>query len=127
MLEKVRRLFKFEGSYLFVSHACMVVIMCVLHTLMFLRIPFIQGNWAINTMNLQDIVDASQIKTFVTILCGYCLNSMLLLILHTYAIIVGNERLRNITGQNCIVLKVRWKYLFIKLKIYLCIIYNCVF
>lgn len=126
MVEKFCQLFEFDKYYLFVPHALLVIVLCALHTLLFLRIPFALGSWAINTLHLQDLVDASQLQTLVTILFGNCLYAMMLLILQTFSIVAGYESLKNFTGEICIALKVRWKYLFIMLKLYLCIIYNCV-
>lgn len=71
------------------------------------------GNLAINTMSLQDKVAASHL---VLIFCGYCLISMVLLVMHIFATIVGFRRSKRIIGLSYIVVKVRKECLLIGVK-----------
>lgn len=80
------------------------------------------GNLAINAMSLQDKVAASHFEGLVTTLCGYCLIGMCLLILHTFATIIGFRRSKRIIGLSYIVVKVRINELFIYLNVYLLIL-----
>lgn len=92
---------------MFIEHVFWVVSMNALFILLFAFLPYQMGNLAINTMSLQDKVAASHFEGLVTTLCGYCLIGMVLLIMHTFATIVGFRRSKRIIGLSYIVVKVR--------------------
>jgi len=81
--------------------------MNALFILVFAFCPYQMGNLAINAMSLQDKVAASHFEGLVTTLCGYCLIGMCLLIMHTFATIIGFRRSKRIIGLSYIVVKVR--------------------
>lgn len=98
-----------DGSLVFLEHVFWVVSMNALFILVFAFCPYQMGNLAITAMALQDKVAASHFEGLVTTLCGYCLIGMCLLIMHTFATIIGFRRSKRIIGLSYIVVKVRLK------------------
>lgn len=101
------RLLGLDGSLVFLEHVFWVVSMNALFILVFAFCPYQMGNLAITSMALQDKVAASHFEGLVTTLCGYCLIGMCLLIMHTFATIIGFRRSKRIIGLSYIVVKVR--------------------
>lgn len=93
---------------MFLEHVFWVVSMNALFILVFAFCPYQMGNMALNAMSLQDKVAASHFEGLVTTLCGYCLIGMCLLIMHTFATIIGFRRSKRIIGLSYIVVKVRF-------------------
>jgi len=130
------RLLGLDGSLVFLEHVFWVVSMNALFILVFAFCPYQMGNLAITAMALQDKVAASHFEGLVTTLCGYCLIGMCLLIMHTFATIIGFRRSKRIIGLSYIVVKVSklnyffsylntFKYLFIDFIFYLFVIIRC--
>lgn len=100
-----------DGPLVFLELVFLVIFLNTLLILVFAFCPYQLGNVAISAMHLQEKVAAFNIKGLMTILCGYLIIGMCMLIMHTFATIIEFRRSKHIFGLTYIILKVSLNYL----------------
>lgn len=102
-------MYGFDGSLIFLRNVFLLVCINTLIVLLLAFCPYKMGSLAIIAMALQDKVVVSHFFGIVATLCGYCLIGLCLLIMHTFATIIGLRGFKYIFGFNYVFIKVSLK------------------
>lgn len=100
------RLLGLDGSLAFLEHVLWVVSLNTLFIMVFAFCPYRIGYFAIDGLSLQEYAAASHFEGLVTMLCGYCVIGVCLVVLHTLAALLGFQRSQRILGLCYVIVKV---------------------
>ena len=92
---------------MFLEHVFWVVSLNTLFILVFAFCPYHFGNFAIAGLGLREKTVGTHFEGLITTLCGYCVIGLCLVVLHTFASLLGLQKSRRVLGLCYVIVKVR--------------------
>lgn len=127
--EDWEQLLGLDGSFKFLKPLFCVMFMNALFIMVFLYLPRLMGNLGIAAVSLQDEIAATHFEGLIATIGGYCLISMCLSVVHTFATSIGLGGAKRYIGLGFIIVKVRFSWLPVNRKTIdmsiLILIFNC--